>query len=267
MPYSILHSDATKSYTVRRDSIDLTVTSPPYNLGKEYDGTSEGDALAYEDYLEFSRKWLTNVYQWTRNTGRLCVNVGLSTNKFGRRPLTADITRIALECGWKYHVTIIWNNGNVSRRTAWGSWKSASAPNVMAPVETIIVFYKGEWKRENQGENDITGDEFKDWVLGSWTFKSESAKRVGHEAPFPRELPKRCIKLFSFKGDRVLDPFAGSGTTILEALCNDREAVGVEIEKRYCDLISNRLTDFVMDSVREENNEINETSDKTGTPR
>ena len=90
----------------------------------------------------------------------------------------------------------------------------AAPPHVIAPVETIIVLYKDEWKRKRPGENDITGEEFKDWVGGCWSFNGESAKRIGHEAPFPRELPRRCIKLFSFVGDVVLDPFMGSGTTL-----------------------------------------------------
>ena len=227
----IINADALKQSWICENCIDLTVTSPPYNLDKTHD-----DKKDYSDYLKFTHQWLTNCFFWTKSTGRLCVNVALDTNKFGKQPLASDVTKIAIEVGWKYHATIIWNEGNISRRTAWGSWKSASAPHVIAPVEVIIVLYKGNWKRAQQGESDITADEFKDWTLGLWTFPGESAKRIGHKAPFPRELPKRCIKLFSFVGDIILDPFLGSGTTLIEALANKRRAVGIELDEDYCEL-------------------------------
>lgn len=239
--HRLICGDATVRGTIDKESIDLIVTSPPYNVGKEYDGTSKGDAINYEKYLRFSKKWLANCYHWTKNTGRMCVNVSIDKNKYGKQPLSADITRVAMHCGWKYHATILWNEGNISRRTAWGSWKSASAPHIIAPVEVIIVLYKGEWKRERQGLSDISGNEFKEWVLGNWQFNGESGKRIGHEAPFPRELPKRCIKLLSFVGDTVLDPFAGSGTTLIEAMEHGRFGTGIEMEKRYCALIRKRV--------------------------
>ncbi len=241
--FNIIHGDTTQRSVFKGNSADLIVTSPPYNLGMEYSGDSGDDFMDYDDYLEFSEKWLANAYHWTRDTGRLCLNIGLDKNKGGKRPTAADLTRIAMDVGWNYHATIIWNEGNISRRTAWGSWKSASAPHIIAPVEVIIVLHKGDWKRLNQGDNDITGDEFKDWVKGVWAFNGESAKRVGHEAPFPRELPRRCIKLFSFVGDVVLDPFLGSGTTIIEAIANGRYGVGIEREEKYCELAEQRILD------------------------
>ncbi len=237
----LLNADATECNALPSESVDLIITSPPYNLSKDYDGTNEGDNISYQDYSKFSAKWLVNCFKWAKNTGRLCINVGLDKNKNGKQPLSADITRWAIDAGWKYHTTIIWNAGNISRRTAWGSWKSASAPHIIAPVETIIILYKGEWKREHQGANDITADEFKEWVWGVWSFNGESAKRIGHEAPFPKELPKRLIKLLSFKNDIVLDVFSGSGTTMIEAIKNDRRAIGLEIEKKYCDLSITRI--------------------------
>lgn len=239
--FSIINGDATLRKTIKRQSVDLTVTSPPYNLGMEYSGDGNDDFMTYEDYLHFSKTWLANVYHWTKNTGRLCLNIGLDKNKGGKRPTAADLTTLAMLVGWNYHATIIWNEGNISRRTAWGSWMSASAPHIIAPVEVIIILHKGNWKRLNQGDNDITGDEFKDWVKGVWNFNGEKAKRIGHEAPFPRELPKRCIKLFSFIGDTVLDPFLGSGTTIIESLANGRHGVGIEREAKYCELAKNRI--------------------------
>ena len=241
LSHCLIRGDATQLSCLSKSSVDLIITSPPYNVGKAYSGSESDDLLTYDEYLKFSKCWLKNCFNWSKSTGRLCVNVPLDKNKDGKNPVTADITRIAMNIGWKYHATIIWNEGNISRRTAWGSWKSASAPHVIAPVETILIFYKDKWKRERQGQSDITADEFKNWVLGLWEFGGENSKRIGHEAPFPRELPKRCIKLFSFVGDIVLDPFMGSGTTMIEAIENERIAVGIEKELKYCNLIQKRV--------------------------
>ena len=151
---------------------------------------------------------------------------------------------IAKEVGFRYHSTIVWNEGNISRRTAWGSWMSASAPYVIAPVELIVVLYREHWKRSSGSrDSDITRQEFMDWTNGLWTFNGERKKRVGHPAPFPVELPRRCIRLFSYVGDTVLDPFMGSGTTLVAARDCGRRAIGVEIEERYCALARDRLVE------------------------
>ena len=241
MKFQIIQDDALNPSLLSQNYVDLIVTSPPYNIGKKYDGNPLNDSLRYSDYLEFTAIWLKNAYLWSRKSGRICINVSLDTNKNGKYPLSADITTLAIKIGWKYHTTIIWNEGNISRRTAWGSWKSASAPHLIAPVETIIVLYKNEWKKKTKGQNDITADEFKDWVLAFWKFNGENGKKIGHEAPFPRELPKRCIKLFSYIGDIVLDPFLGSGTTMIEAIQNRRKAIGIEKEEKYCQLSRERI--------------------------
>ena len=166
----------------------------------------------------------------------------LDTNLGGQRSFGADFTVICKEIGFKYHSTIVWNEGNVSRRTAWGSWLSASAPYVIAPVELIIVMYKGNaWKKKEKGQNDITKEEFMSWTNGLWTFNGERAKKIGHPAPFPIELPKRCIKLFSYVGDTVLDPFLGSGTTALAAKRVNRKCVGLELNPDFCELAKNRI--------------------------
>lgn len=225
--------------TLDKNSIDLIVTSPPYNLDISYNTYKDGDS--YEDYLLFSRSWLKEAYRVLKNDGRLCLNIPLDKNKGGQRSVTSDLTTVAKKVGFKYHSTIIWNEGNISRRTAWGSYKSASAPYVIAPVETIIVFYKKSWKKENRGISDTTKDEFISWTNGLWTFNGESKKRVGHPAPFPLELPKRCIKMFSYVGDVVLDPFLGSGTTLITSYNLNRKGIGVEIDKKYFKLAIDRI--------------------------
>ncbi|MDR2644615.1 MAG: site-specific DNA-methyltransferase [Endomicrobium sp.] len=220
---------------------DLIVTSPPYNVGVAYNSTD--DVLSYEDYLKFTEKWLGNCYYWTKNSGRLILNIPLDKNKGGQKSVGADITAISQKVGWKYHSTIIWNEGNISRRTAWGSFMSASAPYVIAPVELILVLYKNEWKKIGGTRiSDISKKEFMDWTSGVWTFNGESKKRIGHPAPFPKELPYRAIKMFSYVGDVVFDPFSGSGTTTLVAALHNRIGMGLDIDEQYCNLAKNRLS-------------------------
>lgn len=238
---TIYNEDFVLTQRLAPDSIDLVVTSPPYNVGIEYG--SHDDETDYSHYLEFSRQWLQKCFEVAKPDGRLCMNIPLDKNKGGQQSICADITTIAKAIGWNYHSTIIWNEGNISRRTAWGSWLSASAPYVIAPVEVIVVMYKAHWKKQHRAGRvtGISKEEFMAWTNGVWSFNGESKKRIGHPAPFPRELPKRCIKLFSFEGDIVLDPFLGSGTTLIEALSNNRYGIGFDIDETYCQLAKKRL--------------------------
>ena len=235
----IKQKSALEGNSIIKETIDLIITSPPYNVGIDYG--SNGDNLTYEEYLNFSETWLKNCYQWTKSTGRLCLNIPLDKNKNGKNSVYADITMIAKKVGWKYQTTIIWNEGNISKRTAWGSWMSASAPFVISPVEVIVVLYKEEWKKISLENSDISKWDFIEWTNGLWTFNGENSKKVGHPSPFPRELPKRCIKLFSFIGDTVLDPFMGSGTTLIEAINHQRQALGLEINKKYIKVSQERI--------------------------
>lgn len=224
----------------KKEFIDLIVTSPPYNVGIEY--SSNDDTLSYNEYLEFSEKWMTNCYNWSKPQARFILNIPLDKNKGGQKSVGADLTTIAQKVGWKYHSTIIWNEGNISRRTAWGSWLSASAPFVIAPVELIVILYKDSWKKiKGSGISDISKEDFMEWTNGLWTFNGESKKKIGHPAPFPTELPRRAIKLFSFVDDVVFDPFAGSGTTLIAACNNNRYGVGLEIDEQYCKIAKARI--------------------------
>jgi len=236
----IINDDVITTREVRENSIDLIVTSPPYNVDIKYN--SHNDTLSYREYLEFSERWMTRCFEWLKRDGRFCLNIPLDKNKGGHQSVGADLTTIAKKIGFKYHSTIIWNEGNISRRTAWGSWLSASAPYIIAPVELIVVLYKNSWKKTSgTKKSDITKEEFMQWTNGLWTFSGESKKKIGHPAPFPVELPRRCIKLFSFVGDTVLDPFLGSGSTAIAAYLNNRKAIGIEIDKSYCALAKKRL--------------------------
>ena len=239
---SIYNSDILKLSLIPNNSIDLIITSPPYNVDIPYN-TSK-DNTPYKEYLHFTKKWLQKCYDLSKEDGRLCLNIPLDKNKGGQQPVCADITTLAKSLGWQYHSTIVWNEGNISRRTAWGSWLSASAPYVIAPVEVIVVLYKNFWKKQNvkNKKNDITKKEFMEWTNGLWTFNGQNKKRAGgHPAAFPIELPKRCIKLFSFIGDTVLDPFVGSGSTLLASYLHNRKGIGVDIDRSYCDIAIKRL--------------------------
>lgn len=237
---TVINDDLLTTDSVDDNSIDLIVTSPPYNVDIQYG--SNRDDISYEMYLEFSRDWMTRCFDWLKSDGRFCLNIPLDKNKGGQQSVGADLTTIAKHIGYKYHSTIIWNEGNISRRTAWGSWMSASAPYVIAPVELIVVLYKYSWKkRSGSRQNDISRDEFMEWTNGVWTFNGESAKRIGHPAPFPVELPARAIKLFTYIGDTVLDPFLGSGTSVVAALMNHRKGIGIDIDKSYCELARKRI--------------------------
>ena len=236
----IIHDDVITTDRVTDSSVDLIVTSPPYNVDIEYN--SHKDDISYADYLEFSLKWMRRCFEWLKDDGRFCLNIPLDKNKGGQQSVGADLTTIAKQIGFGYHSTIIWNEGNISRRTAWGSWMSASAPFVIAPVELILVLYKKSWKKTSGSKvSDVTRDEFMEWTNGVWTFNGESKKKIGHPAPFPLELPRRCIKLFSFVGDTVLDPFSGSGSTLIAAVTNQRKGVGIEVDAKYCELSSKRI--------------------------
>jgi site-specific DNA-methyltransferase (adenine-specific) len=236
----IINEDIFTTQKIEEKSIDLVVTSPPYNVDIRYN--SHDDRLAYEDYRVFSHAWMERCFGWLKDDGRFCLNIPLDKNKGGQQSVGADLTTIAKKAGFSYHSTIVWNEGNISRRTAWGSWVSASAPYVIAPVELIVVLYKHSWKKTSGSrQSDITREEFMAWTNGLWTFNGERRKKTGHPAPFPVELPLRCMKLFSFVGDSVLDPFMGSGSTLVAASQCNRKGIGVEIDPQYCGIALRRL--------------------------
>jgi site-specific DNA-methyltransferase (adenine-specific) len=149
-----------------------------------------------------------------------------------------------LRLGFLMRGEIIWNKAaSASPSTAWGSWKSASNPTLRDVHEYILVFSKGTFKRYNpyHKENTVSKEEFLEFTKSVWSFPAESARKIGHPAPFPVELPYRLIQLYSFMDDVVLDPFMGSGQTAIAALSAGRHYIGYELNPEYVSLANTRL--------------------------
>lgn len=229
------------------NSIHLMVTSPPYNASKEYD-----DDLSLEEYLAMLEQVWQETYRVLVPGGRACINIA----NLGRKPYIPLHTYIIEQClqtGFLMRGEIIWNKASsASPSTAWGSWMSAANPVLRDVHEYILVFSKGTFSRvRGERENTIAREDFLEWTKSVWNFPAVSAKKIGHPAPFPEELPHRLIQLYTFSGDIVLDPFAGSGTTCLAALEDRREYVGYEINAEYVELARQRLVDRAASSPQD----------------
>ncbi len=313
---AIYNADSTDLSFLPPASVQLVVTSPPYNLGKDY-GASRDDKT-YQEYLAWTRRWGEALKHVLVPGGRVCLNIPIDINlnfrDNGRKtatkqPVLADFTRLFVhDLGYIYNTTILWLERNVSRRTAWGSWLSASDPWVNTAAEGILVLSYQTRKRDGRGrQSDLERDEFMEWVLGlwesqkngdsdketelkkkeisewmlrrlwqrwisegstepdlqlkefmnwiggAWDFPGESRKRFGHPAAFPEELPHRLIKLFSFPGDSVLDPFAGSGTTCAVAKKLGRRSIGIDIDPNFCEVTAKRCSQTTFMGIPLEN--------------
>ncbi len=174
--------------------------------------------------------------------GRACINIA----NLGRKPyipLHSFIIEDMLEIGFLMRGEIIWNKASsASSSTAWGSWLSASNPVLRDVHEYILVFSKDDFSRPAKGrESTITREDFLDWTKSVWTFPAVSARKIGHPAPFPEDLPRRSIELYTFLDDVILDPFCGSGTTCVAAKRLGRRYVGYEINAEYVELAEKRL--------------------------
>jgi len=219
--------------------VHLMVTSPPYNAGKEYD-----EDLTLEEYLDFIEEVMREVYRVLVWGGRACFNVA----NLGRKPyipLHAYLIERFERIGFLFRGEIIWDKGDAvsGSSTAWGTWMSAVNPILRDQHEYIIVLSKGDFKRRKTPDkrDTITREEFLEFTRSVWRFPPESAKRVGHPAPFPEELPYRCIQLYTFEGDVVLDPFAGSGTTCVAAVKTGRHYVCIDINEEYVKIAEHRI--------------------------
>jgi site-specific DNA-methyltransferase (adenine-specific) len=224
------------------NSLHLMITSPPYNVSKEYD-----EDLSLKDYLGLLKSVFSETYRVLVNGGRACVNVA----NLGRKPyipLSDYISNMMIELGFNMRGEIIWNKAaSASPSTAWGSWQSAANPILRDVHEYILLFSKGSYRRDRtkaeleQRRDTISKEQFMEWTKSVWTMQAASARRIGHPAPFPEELPDRLIQLYSFTDDIVLDPFMGSGTTAVAAIKAKRKYVGYEVSEDYIKLANSRI--------------------------
>lgn len=227
------------------NGVNLIVTSPPYNVdlgNNKYkkDGYSAyDDNLPYDEYLSFIRNVFALCYNVLAKDGRMAINVGDGKN--GSITTHSDFIQIAKEIGFIPITTIIWNKNNTSNRCAWGSYLSAKAPSFPRGFEYILIFGKTK-AREQSGISTITKEEWKEYTNGLWTFAPENKQRAyGHPAMFPVELPKRLIKMLSYEGDLVLDPFMGIGTTGVACVELKRRFIGIELSEDYYNSAKERL--------------------------
>lgn len=248
---TIIASSCENMKDIPNNSLHLMITSPPYNVSKEYDND-----LSLNEYLNLLKNCFAETYRVLVDGGRACINIA----NIGRKPyipLSDYVSKIMIEIGFNMRGEIIWNkSAGAGISTAWGSFQSASNPILRDVHEYILIFSKGNYKRErdkNEKEfrhDNITKEEFIEWTKSVWTMNTESAKRIGHPAPFPEELPNRLIKLFSFTNDIVIDPFMGSGTTAIAAIKNNRNFVGYEINKEYINLANNRILNLKVNAEK-----------------
>lgn len=223
-------------------SVHLAVTSPPYNVGKTYD-----QDLTLGEYRQLLKTVFTEVFRVLVTGGRVCINVA----NLGRKPyipLHSHVISDMLDIGFLMRGEIIWNKGSsAGASTAWGSWLSAANPSLRDTHEYILVFSKGSFSRSANGrrQDTISKEEFLSGTKSVWEFPAESATRVGHPAPFPVELPYRCIQLYTFQGDVVLDPFCGVGSTCIAAAKAGRHFVGYDNNQEYVDAALKRIGEFI----------------------
>jgi site-specific DNA-methyltransferase (adenine-specific) len=238
----VINGDS-KSMPLPDNCVHLVVTSPPYNASKAYD-----EDLSLTDYLSMLHDVFAECYRVLAPGGRMVVNVA----NLGRKPyipLTSHVNLIMHDIGFMHRGEVIWDkSASAGSSCAWGSFQSASNPCLRDIHEYLLMFSKGDYKlprtktERAEGRIDTIGkEEFIQQTKSIWSFATESAKRVNHPAPFPVELPKRCIEMFTFVGDVVLDPFLGSGTTAVAAKMTGRKYVGCDLSAEYCDIAKERL--------------------------
>ena len=226
--------------------VDCCVTSPPYNIGLDY-GHAD-DCKSRAEYLAFTRDYLAECYRVLKDDGRFCLNIGYTVSTVKTAGLDyIELLNLIKSIGYTIRETIIWVKSHregdpqsfCGSNTAWGSWMSAANPVCRARMEFIFVLNKHSVKKNNRGTSTMTRQEFMDFASTVWYFPAERSRL--HKAPFPVELPYRCIQFYTYHGDVVLDPFVGSGTTAVACVRTGRRYIGIEQNPDYIRMAEGRI--------------------------
>ena len=255
--------------TLSDGCIDLVVTSPPYNCGIKYD--THIDDLPMDEYWSWTREWLTETYRLIKDDGRVSINIPYEVNvqdRGGRVFFVSEFYQIMKEVGFKFFgiVDLEEDSPHRSKTTAWGSWMSPSSPYIYNPKECVILAYKKQHIKKVKGEPEWKGTpteieqedgtlkkkivyeekdkkEFMELVFGQWNYFADTKSLT--KATFSMDIPTKAIKILSYKNDVVLDPFAGSGTSLVAAEILDRRWLGIELSENYTKVAQKRVQDFV----------------------
>jgi site-specific DNA-methyltransferase (adenine-specific) len=251
--------------------IDLVVTSCPYGVGIDYDVYDDNTTI--EEYLDFTKKWLESAFRVLKDDGRICLNIPYEVNlkdNGGRVFIVSEIWNVMKELGYKWYgiVDLEEQSPHRSKTTAWGSWMSPSSPYIYNPKECVILAYKGSPKKINKGqaqwsyeEKDVEGKtkrvysdedkkEFIELVYGQWNYFADTKSMT--KATFSMDIPTKAIKILTYKDDVVLDPFAGSGTSLVAAEVLDRKWIGIELSPNYSEVARKRVGDFILTKNQQE---------------
>ena len=267
---TIINGDSIKVMSELPEScIDLIVTSPKYNVGIEYDSCD--DRMTMEDYWDWTKSWLTQAYRLLKEDGRVAINIPYEVNvqdRGGRVLFMSEFWSIMKQVGFKFYGLVDLNEDSPhrSKTTAWGSWMSPSAPYIYNPKECVILAYKKvhikkikgepEWVATEVTESDLFGEkstkkvytdeqkkEFMSLVYGQWDYFADTKQMT--KATFSMDIPMKAIKILTYRNDIVLDPFAGSGTTLCAAEIGGRRWIGIELSPNYCKVAEERVQHFV----------------------
>ena len=250
-------------------SIDLIVTSPPYNVGIDYD--THQDEMSMEDYWVFTEQWLTESFKVLKDDGRIAVNIPYEVNvqdRGGRVLFMSEFWSVMKKVGFKFYglVDLDENSPHRSKTTAWGSWMSPSSPYIYNPKECVVLAYKKDRIKKIKGEPQWTGvmtdveqedgsikkkmvyqeedkKEFMSLVYGQWEYFADTKQQT--KATFSMDIPMKAIKILTYKNDIVLDPFTGSGTSMVAAEVSGRRWIGIELSPNYCKVAQERVQHFI----------------------
>jgi site-specific DNA-methyltransferase (adenine-specific) len=249
--------------------VDLIVTSPPYGVGIKYD--VHDDDMDIEEYLKFTKEWLTEAYKVLKDDGRIALNIPYEINrqlKGGRIFFVSEVYQVMKEIGFKFFgiVDLEEDSPHRSKTTAWGSWMSSSSPYIYNPKECVILAYKKHHIKKIKGQPQWTGiptdieqedgtvkkkivyleedkKEFMELVFGQWKYFADTKSLT--KASFSMDIPSKAIKILTYKNDIVLDPFAGSGTSLVAAETLNRRWIGIELSENYTKIGRDRVQHFI----------------------